>query len=206
MTGREGSVVVAPSCGTALARVFVAGDIIHARKDQDEIGTLARDRRPPGVRELPSGYNASRQDVMTTYTAQVGPENASRLAVTGPDGVALFTELDGGVVQINDLERLRARPRGVDGYLTDDEEGLQIWVGGESYPVFDDFDAAVADALGLQTRYDEAKREFNRAAELLGAAIAKVLSLSESPAAAAAALDLDEATVTSLASRAPKAS
>lgn len=143
---------------------------------------------------------------MTTYTAQVGPENASRLAVTGPDGVALFTEVDGGVVQINDLERLRAQPRDIDGYLTDDEEGLQIWVGGESYPVFDDFDAAVADALGLQTRYDEAKREFDRAAGLFSAAVAKVLSLSTSPTAAAAALEIDEATVTSLASRAPIAS
>ena len=76
---------------------------------------------------------------MTIYTAQVGPDNAARLATTGPDGLALFEELPGGVVQINDLDQLRSRPEGADGYLTDDEEGLQIWIDGESYPLFDDF-------------------------------------------------------------------
>jgi hypothetical protein len=143
---------------------------------------------------------------MTTYTAQVGPENAARLAVIGPDGVALFQELGGGVVQINDLDQLRSRPHDVDGYLTDDEEGLQIWIDGESYPVFDDFDAAVADALGLQTEYDQAKHAYDRAAGRFGAAVAKVLALSPSPSAAASALGIDEETVRSLAAQAPTSS
>jgi hypothetical protein len=138
---------------------------------------------------------------MTTYTAQVGPENASLLAVTGPDGVALFSELPGGIVQINDLDLLRSRPHDVDGYLTDDEDGLQIWIDGESYPVFDDFDAAVADALGLQNQYDLAKHAFDRAAGQFGAAIAKVVALSNSPQAAATALGMDEETVAALAAQ-----
>jgi hypothetical protein len=132
---------------------------------------------------------------VTIYTAQVGPDNAARLATTGPDGLALFEELPGGVVQINDLDQLRSRPEGVDGYLTDDEEGLQIWIDGESYPLFDDFDAAVADALGLQTEYAEAKRAFDRSSGRYGAALAKVVELSGSTSAAATALGIDEAEI-----------
>jgi hypothetical protein len=141
-----------------------------------------------------------------TYTAQVGPDNAARLAVTGPDGVAPFSELGGGVVEITDLERLRALPHDVDGYLTDDEDGLQIWIDGESYPVFDDFEAAVADALGLQDEYDLAKRAYDRAAAKFGAAVAKVLALAATPEAAAAALGMDEARAQEIAAKSPVSS
>jgi hypothetical protein len=136
------------------------------------------------------------------YTAQVGPDNAARLAVTGPDGIALFEELPGGVVQIKDLDSLRARPHGDDGYLTDDEEGLQIWIDGESYPLFDDFDAAVADALGLQSEYAQAKHSYDRSLGRYGAALAKVVELSASSSAAATALGIDEAEIADVTTRA----
>ena len=136
------------------------------------------------------------------YTAQVGPDNAARLAVTGADGVAVFEELPGGVVQVNDLDLLRARPEGEDGHLTDDEEGLQIWIDGESYPLFDDFDSAVAEALGLATEYAQAKRTFDRSVTRYGAALAKVVELSGSASAAATALGVDEAEIIDVTSRA----
>jgi hypothetical protein len=128
---------------------------------------------------------------MTTYTAQVGPDNAATLAETGS-----IEDIGEGSIQINDLDELRTLAEGADGSITDDEdEGLQIWVGGEGYPLFGEIDAAVGRAQGAQEQYDEAKRMFDRAAGIRDAAVREVVDLAGTAAAAAPLLEMDEATV-----------
>jgi hypothetical protein len=137
---------------------------------------------------------------MKTYTAQVGPDNAALLSTVGsdaPDGPTV-EDIGEGSVQVNNLDLLRALAAGEDGSVTDDEDGLQIWVGGEGYPLFDELDAAVADALGSQTLYEEAKRNSDRAAAVYGRAVAVVVRLAGSVPAAAELLGVDEAEVSSL--------
>jgi hypothetical protein len=137
----------------------------------------------------------------TTYTAQVGPANAKHFA-DGTYGPLEVTDLGGGTVQFNNLDLLRARGADDDAYVTDDEEGPQIWLAGESYPIFDEIDAAIADAQGLRTEYDEAGRAFDHAADKYAIAVANVVQLAGSTAAAAQRLFLDESVVVSLLSRA----
>jgi hypothetical protein len=133
---------------------------------------------------------------MKQYTAQVGPDNASRLEYNGVDGSAVIEDIGEGTVRINDLDQLRSRGSNDDGAITDDEDGLQIWIDGESYPVFDDLDAAVANALGVLSQYDEAKREFDRQTALRASAVAKVIELAGGAPAAAKLLEVDESTIT----------
>ncbi len=114
---------------------------------------------------------------MRTFTAQVGPSNASQLSAVSVDDVneALMEDIGEGTVRINDLDRLREFGEDEDGRVTeDDEDGLQIWIGGESYPIFDDVEAAVAEAMGLQTRYVDAKQTFDHARDLYAASVASV--------------------------------
>jgi hypothetical protein len=138
---------------------------------------------------------------MKTYTAQVGPDNAallSTIASDAPDGPTI-EDIGEGTVQVNNLDRLRALAAEEDGSITDDEDGLQIWVGGESYPLFDEVDAAVADALGAQTLYLEAKRNADRAAAAHARAVATVVRLAGSVPTAAELLGMDPAEVSTLA-------
>jgi hypothetical protein len=140
---------------------------------------------------------------MKTYTAQVGPDNAARLSMiisTKPDG-PVIEDLGEGTVQVNDLDQLRSRAAEEDGSITDDEDGLQIWIDGEGYPLFDEVDAAVADALGAQTLYLEAKHNSDRAEETYARAIATVVGLAGSAQTAAQLLDMDEAEVTGFAAQ-----
>lgn len=137
---------------------------------------------------------------MKTYTAQVGPDNAALLSTIesdAPDGPTI-EDIGEGSVQVNNLDLLRGLATGEDGSVTDDDEGLQIWVGGESYPLFDDLDAAVADALGAQTLYQEAKRNSDRAADVYARAVAAAVRLAGSVPTAAELLGIDEAEVSSL--------
>jgi hypothetical protein len=140
---------------------------------------------------------------MKTYTAQVGPDNAALLSTIDPEAPTgpTIEDIGEGSVQVNNLDRLRSIATGEDGSVTDDDEGLQIWVGGDSYPLFDEVDAAVADALGTQTMYDEAKRNFDRAAAEHARAIATVVRLAGSVESAAQLLDMDGATVSALAAQ-----
>lgn len=140
---------------------------------------------------------------MKTYTAQVGPDNAARLAVSDDAGNPLIEDIGEGTVRINELDRLRTRAPDADGAITDDTDGLQIWLDGESYPIFDDLDVAVADAMGAQTHYDESKLAFDRDAALRATAMAKVVELAGSPQAAAGLLGIDEAAVTAIAAATP---
>ncbi len=136
---------------------------------------------------------------MKTYTAQVGPENAERLGVSGPEGVEpAIDDIGEGSVQINDLDQLRARAAGTDGSITDDADGLQIWIGGEGFPVFDDREALVADALGMQSEFDVAKTAFDRAKKLYANAVALVVASAGSSEQAATLLSLDVPTVNEL--------
>ncbi|HKD95978.1 MAG TPA: hypothetical protein VKB69_00120 [Micromonosporaceae bacterium] len=140
---------------------------------------------------------------MKTYTAQVGPDNAALLSTVqsdAPDGPTI-EDIGEGTVQVNDLDRLRKLGAEEDGSVTDDEDGLQIWVGGEGYPLFDEVDAAVADALGSQTLYVEAKRNSDRAAAAYARAVATAVRLAGSVPAAAELLGMDEAEVASLAAQ-----
>jgi hypothetical protein len=131
---------------------------------------------------------------MTTYTAQVGPDNAATLSETDT-----IEDIGGGSVQIDDLDALRALPEGADGSITDDEDdGLQIWIGGEGYPLFGAVDGAVADAFGAITKYDEAKHMFDYATQERDTAIKAVVDLAGSPAEAAKLLEMDEATVAAI--------
>ncbi len=141
---------------------------------------------------------------MKTYTAQVGPDNAARLSMiisTAPAGGPVIEDLGEGTVQINDLDQLRSRGAEEDGSVTDDEDGLQIWIDGEGYPLFDEVDAAVAEALGTQTLYLEAKRNADRALATHARAVATVVQMAGSAQAAAQLLDMDEAEVASLAAQ-----
>ncbi len=128
---------------------------------------------------------------MTTYTAQVGPDNASTLEALGP----FMKDIGEGTVEISDLEPLRALGDGVDGSLTDDEDGLQIWIGGEGYPLFGAIDAAVADAAGKQVQWVEAKRMYDRATGIRDDAVRTVVELAGSPEAAAPLLEMEPADV-----------
>ena len=133
------------------------------------------------------------------YTAQVGPDNAAHLsALTGPGPKPPVEDIGEGSIQINDMDTLRKLGPDDEGHITDDEDGLQIWVGGDSYPIFDDLGRAVADAWGTQTGYTEAKNEFDRAERLYGAAVAKVVELAGGTAAAADQIGIDEAEVVRL--------
>lgn len=123
---------------------------------------------------------------MTTYTAQVGPDNASALEALGP----FMEDIGEGTVQISDLEPLRALGDGVDGSITDDDDGLQIWIGGEGYPLFGAIDAAVAEAYGQQAKWVEAKRMYDRATGLRDDAVRNVVDLAGSPEAAASLLEM----------------
>ena len=139
---------------------------------------------------------------MTTYTAQVGPDNASKLAAVGQSGEGdpTIEDIGEGSVQINDLDQLRGLGEGEDGSITDDEdEGLQIWIGGEGYPLFGELDAAVADALGAQTQYDEAQRMFERAVGIRDTAVKNVVDLAGSVDAAAKLLEMDASVVATIA-------
>lgn len=143
---------------------------------------------------------------MRTFTAQVGPSNASQLSAVSVDDVneALMEDIGEGTVRINDLDRLREFGEDEDGRVTeDDEDGLQIWVGGESYPIFDDVEAAVAEAMGLQTRYVDAKQTFDHARDLYAAGVASVIEATGSTAATATALGIEEAEVLALVPAAP---
>jgi hypothetical protein len=137
---------------------------------------------------------------MTTYTAQVGPDNAKKLAAIGGDPATAgapspIESIGSGTVQINDIDRLRKLTSTEDGSITEDDEGLQIWIGGEGYPLFDAMEAATAEALGLDAQYVEAKRGFDRASRLRDAAIANVVTLAGSPEEAAKLLDIDATTI-----------
>lgn len=124
---------------------------------------------------------------MTTYTAQVGPDNASTL-----EGLGSFIEdIGGGTVQISDLEPLRALDDGADGSIIEDEDGPLIWVDGDSYPLFGAVDAAVADALGKQTQWEEQRRLFERATGLRDDAVRSVVELAGTPEKAATLLEMD---------------
>jgi hypothetical protein len=134
------------------------------------------------------------------YTAQVGPDNAANLAaLPGTGDTAPIEDIGEGSVQVDDLDQLRALGDDAEGHITDDDDGLQIWVGGDSYPLFDDLGRAVADAWGLQTEYDTAKQSFARAERLFAASVSTVVTLAGTPAAAAEQLGIDEAEVTRLA-------
>jgi hypothetical protein len=138
---------------------------------------------------------------MRTFTAQVGPSNASQLSAISVDGAteALMEDIGEGTVKINDLDRLRQLGEDEDGRVTeDDDEGLQIWIGGESYPIFDDVEAVVAEAMGLQTRFVDAKQTFDHARNLYAASVASVVEATGSAAAAAEALGIEEAEVLAL--------
>ncbi|HEY1487544.1 MAG TPA: hypothetical protein VGF84_15670 [Micromonosporaceae bacterium] len=142
---------------------------------------------------------ASAPPAAELYTAQVGPDNAAHLsAITGTGPKAPIEDIGEGSVQINDMDALRKLGPDDEGHITDDEDGLQIWVGGDSYPIFDDLGRAVADAWGQQTAYGEAKQAFDRAERLYGAAVAKVVELAGSVAEAAGQIGIDEAEVTRL--------
>ena len=137
---------------------------------------------------------------MKTYTAQVGPDNAARLAIIGAqtDGEPIMDDIGEGTVKIGNLELLRTRAAGDDASITDDEDGLQIWIGGESYPIFDDLDSAVAEAVVAQNRYAEAEHDLARFAAQRVAAVARVVELTGSPTSAAELLSLDEPAVAAL--------
>lgn len=139
---------------------------------------------------------------MQTYTAQVGPDNASKLAVaTATPEVSPIEDIGEGSIQVTNLDVLRARGPEEDGRITDDpDEGLQIWVGDEGYPLFDPLGEAVANALGAQTLYGEAKRDADRATHRYALAVANLVTLAGSNAAAAEQLDVDEAEVARLVS------
>jgi len=128
---------------------------------------------------------------VTTYTAQVGPDNAAKLEALGPN----VTDIGEGTVEITDLEPLRALAEGVDGSITEDDDGLQIWLGGEGYPLFGAIDAAVAEAFGKQAQWVEAKRMYDRAAGYRDEAVRAVVELAGSPEAAATLLEMDAAEV-----------
>jgi hypothetical protein len=137
---------------------------------------------------------------MKTYTAQVGPKNAKRLAEL-PEAVAgtpAIEDIGGGTVQINDLDRLRTLAPDADGVVTDDADGLQIWIDGEGFPIFDGSEAAVADALGMQTNYLLAKHGADHARDLYAAAVATVVDLAGSAGAAADLIGIDVAEVEQL--------
>jgi hypothetical protein len=131
---------------------------------------------------------------MQTYTAQVGPDNASKLSVaTATAEVSPIEDIGGGSIQVNNLDVLRLRGPGEDGRITDDpDEGLQIWVGDEGYPLFDPLGEAVADALGAQTLYGEAKREADRAGRKYALAVANLVTMAGSTTAAAEQLGVAE--------------
>jgi hypothetical protein len=137
---------------------------------------------------------------MQTYTAQVGPDNAAHLSAlpsTGP--VALIEDIGEGSVQLNDLDQLRKLDAAADGHVSeDDDNGLQIWIGGESYPVFDDLGRAMADVWGLQTEFTEAKRNADRLERLYASSVTTVVTLAGSPSSAAEQLGIDEAEVNRL--------
>lgn len=138
---------------------------------------------------------------MTTYTAQVGRENAGRLAglgLTDANASAVIEDIGEGSIRVNDVDPLRGRAVDTDAGLTDDEEGLQIWLDGESYPLFDDVEAAVADALGKQTEFDEAKLAYDRAMGLRDAAVLTVVAAAGSTTHAAELLSLDESVVAAI--------
>jgi hypothetical protein len=131
---------------------------------------------------------------VTTYTAQVGPDNAAALEAFGP----YMTDIGEGTVQITDLAPLRALPEGADGSITEDEDGLQIWLDGEGYPLFGAVDAAVADALGKQVQWVEQKRLYDRATGLRDDAVRAVVDLAGSVDAAATLLEMDPAEVVAI--------
>lgn len=140
---------------------------------------------------------------MRTFTAQVGPSNASKLSAMALDGATepLMEDVGEGTVKINDLDRLRRLDADADGSITeDDDEGLQIWIGGEGYPIFDDVEATVAEATGLHTRLIEAKRAYDHANQQYAEAVARVVEVTGSAKAAAEALGVDEADLPALAS------
>jgi hypothetical protein len=128
---------------------------------------------------------------VTTYTAQVGPDNAAELEALGP----FLEDIGEGTIQITDLEPLRALAEGADGSITEDEDGLQIWMGGEGYPLFGAIDAAVAEAFGAQAKWVEEKRMYDRATGIRDDAVRAVVELAGSPEAAATLLEMDPAEV-----------
>jgi hypothetical protein len=131
---------------------------------------------------------------MQTYTAQVGPDNASKLAVaTATADSSPVEDIGGGSIQVNDLDVLRTRGPADDGRITEDpDEGLQIWIGDESFPLFDPVQEAIADALGAQTLYGEARRNADRAAHHFALAVANLVTMTGSNAAAAEQLEISE--------------
>ena len=137
---------------------------------------------------------------MPTYTAQVGPDNAAHLSeLLGIGDLVPVEDIGEGSVQVNDLDWLRTLGPDADGHISDDEdEGLQIWISGEGYPLFDDLGRAVADALGAQTEYVEAQDQANRMQRRYATAVSAVVDLAGSTQAAAAQLGIDEPTLTSL--------
>jgi hypothetical protein len=131
---------------------------------------------------------------MQTYTAQVGPDNASKLAVaTATADTSPVEDIGGGSIQVNDIDALRSRGPEDDGRVTEDpDEGLQIWIGEEGYPLFDPVEEAIADALGAQTLYGEAKRNADRAEHHFALAVANLVTMTGSHTAAAEQLGISE--------------
>jgi len=136
---------------------------------------------------------------MTTYTAQVGPDNAARLSeLTGTGDTAPIEDIGEGSVQVNDLDWLKTLGEDADGHVTEDEDGPQIWIGGEGYPLFDDVGQAVAEALGAQTEYDQEKLNLDRYERAWAGAVSRLVTLTGSAAEAAARTGIDEATISRL--------
>jgi len=136
----------------------------------------------------------------SSYTAQVGPDNAAVLsALPGTGPAAPVEDIGEGSVQVNDLDWLRTLGPDEDGHITDDaDEGLQIWVGGDCYPLFDAAGQAIADALGAQTEFDEAQRNADRFRRSFAQALATAVDATGSVAATADQSGIAEDTITAL--------
>lgn len=52
-----------------------------------------------------------------------------------PDGAAPARRLDDGRIEVTHLARLRELRADDDGSITDDENGLQLWIAGTGYPI-----------------------------------------------------------------------
>lgn len=86
-----------------------------------------------------------------TYTANLGIDNARWLAneLDAPNGNRIARDLGDGRVQIDSegLDVLRALSADDDGSITDDENGLQIWIEGTGYLVATEPPTVTADHI-----------------------------------------------------------